>query len=109
MKDYDMKRVQLIGVLACGLLVGLLPTLWAQNPADQTSTKSLAWEYRVVLVADLQSIRDENKDGVNDVGPVEMAQYLNQKIKELGKERWEFVLEHNGWLDYWLFRRPINN
>ncbi len=104
-----MKRVQLVGLVACAMLVVFLTTLWAQNPSDRAAGKAQAWEYRVVLVADLQNVKDENKDGVNDVGPAEMAKYLNQKINELGEERWEFVLERNGWLDYWLFRRPINN
>lgn len=104
-----MKRVQLIGLVTCAMLVVFLTTWWGQNPGDRAAGKSQAWEYRIVLVADLQNVKDENKDGVNDVGPVEMAKYLNEKINELGKERWKFVLEHNGWLDYWLFRRPINN
>lgn len=103
-----MKRTELIGLLACSLLLLLLAKLWGQSSPVAPVEKPHAWEYRVVLLSELQNVSDGNQDGNNDTGEVAMARHLNQKINELGKERWEFVLEHTGWLHYWLFRRPIN-
>lgn len=103
-----MKRAELVGIMACSLLFLLLAKLWAHHPAAEALGRSPAWEYRVVLLSELQDVKDENNDVVNDTNEASLSRHLNQKINELGKDRWEFVQEHNGWLDYWLFRKPIN-
>lgn len=103
-----MKRTELIGIVAYSLVLLLLAGLWAQHQVVRAPEKLPAWEYRVILLSELQDIKDENHDGVNDTKEAGLARHLNQKINELGKDRWEFVREHTGWLDYWLFRRPTN-
>lgn len=99
-----MKRAELVGIVACSLLLLLLAKLWAHHPEAEAPGRSPAWEYRVVLLSELQDVND----GVNDTNEAGLARHLNQKLNELGKDRWEFVQEHTRWLYYWLFRRPIN-
>jgi len=96
-----MQRNPFIVTVAGVLLAVLLTTLSAKNKSAGALEQPSGWEYRIALLGDLAGLKDPDNE---DYGKT-----LTNNLNELGRERWEFVHEEKGAINFWLFRRPAKN